>query len=109
MAGRSRVFASRTVPAQPPRGMSGKSGSVTPFLTRTTVPAGNRGGAAGCFVRGGRFLRFLRDTASSWKEERSRYSMYESPVGFGKRPEGTEERRSDHPAASLARCPLRVA
>src|SRR4051794_11773548 len=33
------------VPDQPPRGISGKSGSVTPRLTRTLAPGSKRGGA----------------------------------------------------------------
>src|SRR5512135_1809688 len=32
-----------TIPAQPPRGMSGKSRSVTPYLTRTFDPGSKRG------------------------------------------------------------------
>src|SRR5512144_3083478 len=34
--------ASLIVPAQPPSGMSGKSGSVVPGFTRTCAPAANR-------------------------------------------------------------------
>src|SRR5512135_1808006 len=34
---------SLTVPAHPPRGISSKSGTVTPDLTRTLAPGSNRG------------------------------------------------------------------
>src|SRR5438874_1895419 len=37
------------VPAQPPSGMSGKSGSVVPGFTRTCAPAANRAGVRGIF------------------------------------------------------------
>src|SRR5207302_6315197 len=40
---------SQIVPAQPPSGMSGKSGSVVPGFTRTCAPAANRAGVRGFF------------------------------------------------------------
>src|SRR5438552_5566421 len=43
------------VPAQPPSGMSGKSGSVVPGFTRTCAPVANRAGVRGFFS----FLFFL--------------------------------------------------
>src|SRR5438132_6911141 len=43
------------VPAQPPNGMSGKSGSVVPGFTRTCAPAANRAGVRGLLS----FLFFL--------------------------------------------------
>src|SRR6266508_6987741 len=43
------------VPAQPPSGMSAKSGSVVPGFTRTCAPAVNRAGVRGVFS----FLFFL--------------------------------------------------
>src|SRR5262249_20680694 len=46
---------SRIVPAQPPSGMSGKSGSVVPGFTRTCAPAAKRAGVRGSFS----FLLFL--------------------------------------------------
>src|SRR5262245_25666422 len=40
---------SRIVPAQPPSGMSGKSGSVVPGFTRTCAPLPKRAGVRGFF------------------------------------------------------------
>src|SRR5712691_8090610 len=40
---------SRIVPAQPPSGMSEKSGSVVPGFTRTCAPAAKRAGVRGVF------------------------------------------------------------
>ena len=36
-----------TIPAQPPKGISGKSGSATPYFTRTRSPTENLGGTGG--------------------------------------------------------------
>src|SRR5436309_85750 len=40
---------SRIIPAQPPSGISAKSGSVMPGFTRTCAPLANRGGVRGFF------------------------------------------------------------
>src|SRR5260370_24339870 len=55
VGGADRWSISRIVPAQPPSGMSGKSGSVVPGFTRTCAPAANRAGGRGFFS----FLFFL--------------------------------------------------
>ena len=59
------------VPAQPPNGMSGKSGSAVPYLTRTWSPTANLGGVDG-FLRFGGFRFFFVDIVS-----RSRRSVSE--------------------------------
>src|SRR3954463_5185595 len=48
----SACSTSVTVPAQPPSGMSGKSGSRTPDFTRTLSPIWNRAALVGFLGRG---------------------------------------------------------
>src|SRR5436309_13120736 len=48
----SACSTSVTVPAQPPSGMSGKSGSRTPYLTRTLAPIWNRAVSVGFLALG---------------------------------------------------------